>query len=71
VIYFTLIYSLSRRSSYSFKYVSQILSVHLVCGKAICTVHSFPELMVRRKLCSLTIAATRLIPFPNQSDFAM
>jgi hypothetical protein len=35
------------------------------CGQAISAVHSFPEVMVKRKLCSLTIAATRLKPSPS------
>ena len=35
------------------------------CGQAISAVHSFPEVMVKRKLCSLTIAATRLNPSPR------
>jgi hypothetical protein len=34
-------------------------------GQAISAVHSFPEVMVNRKLCSLMIAATRLKPSPS------
>jgi hypothetical protein len=38
---------------------------HLDCGNAISTVHPFPGSMVRRKLCSFTIAATKLKPRPS------